>query len=72
MKCPSSSEKQIPSSAISPAERQQRKEAVEYANASIQLEGFELSPEMIRRQQLFIDGIVDSSGLTEGHESKEN
>jgi hypothetical protein len=48
---------------ISEAERQLRKEAVEYANASLELEGFELSPEYKNRQQLFINGIIDSSGL---------
>lgn len=48
---------------ISEEERQLRKEAVEYANASVELEGFKLSPEYKSRQQLFINGEIDSSGL---------
>ncbi len=57
---------------ISEKERQLRKEAVEYANASVELEGFELSPEYKSRQQLFIYGEIDSSGLIDPQDFMES
>ncbi|WP_288407257.1 antitoxin VbhA family protein [uncultured Pseudomonas sp.] len=41
---------------ITNAEREQRRKAVEYACASIGLEGFVLSAEEKRRAQAFVDG----------------
>jgi hypothetical protein len=41
---------------ITSAERERRRKAVEYACASIELEGFVLSAEEKRRAKAFVDG----------------
>ena len=51
--------------------RQLRKEAVEYANASMRLEGFELSEKDHKLGKLYIEGQIDTEGLRDGHDSRE-
>ncbi|HCJ4810455.1 antitoxin VbhA family protein [Pseudomonas aeruginosa] len=46
---------------ITNAEREQRRKAVQYACASIGLEGFVLSAEEKRRAQAFVDGKLTLS-----------
>lgn len=52
------------------AERQRRIDAVEYANASMELSGFKISPEYLERQKQFIDGKISIDELIE-HDLKE-
>ncbi len=47
------------------AERQRRIDAVEYANASVGLEGFKLSQEHLERQKQFIDGKITIKDMIE-------
>ena len=44
---------------LSPNERRKREEAVRFANASVGLEGFKVSPEAEARAQRFINGDID-------------
>lgn len=45
--------------ALSPEERRAREAAVRFANASVGLEGFRVSPEAEERARRFIDGEMD-------------
>lgn len=51
--------------------KQERKEAIEYATASVELEGFEFGPDNKNRAQQLIEGSIDSSDLTAHHEPGE-
>lgn len=44
---------------LSPEERRAREAAVRFANASVGLEGFQVSPEAEQRARLFMDGEID-------------
>lgn len=44
---------------LSPEERRAREAAVRFANASVGLEGFRVSPEAEERARRFIDGEMD-------------
>ena len=45
--------------ALSPDERRKREDAVRFANASVGLEGFKVSPEAEARAERFITGDID-------------
>jgi len=49
---------------ISEEEKKYRKEAFEYAQASVALEGFNLSEEYIQEVKRFIQGEIDFQSLT--------
>jgi hypothetical protein len=48
-----------PASGLSPEERRAREAAVRFANASVGLEGFQMSPDAERKARLFMDGEID-------------
>ncbi len=52
-------------------QKQLRQEAIEYANASVELEGFQLSAKDHELGKLYIDGKIDSNGLISEHEPSE-
>jgi hypothetical protein len=54
-----------PQPRITEAERKERREAVDYARASVALEGFHCLPQYEEKTQQFIDGRIDSDALTE-------
>jgi antitoxin component of RelBE/YafQ-DinJ toxin-antitoxin module len=54
-----------PQSCITEAERKERREAVDYARASVALEGFHCLPQYEEKAQQCIDGEIDSDALTE-------
>lgn len=47
------------SSKITPEERASRQEAVDFARASVAMEGFKLSAEEIEHGRRYIDGEID-------------
>ena len=49
----------------STSERQQREEAVQFALASVELEGFSVSDEYLARARRYIDGEIEISELTQ-------
>lgn len=46
-------------SVLSAEERRKREDAVRFANASVGLEGFHVTPEAEARTQRFLDGEID-------------
>lgn len=52
------------------AERQRRIDAIEYANASVELEGFKLSKSDEELGKLYIEGVIDSEGLRADSQTK--
>lgn len=49
---------------LSPAERREREDAVRYARASVELEGFAISAQMEAHTRRFLDGEIDPAEFT--------
>ena len=52
--------------ALSDAERGKREDAVRFANASVGLEGFRVTPEAEARAQRFVNGEIDLAEFLQG------
>lgn len=52
--------------ALSTAERRKREDAVRFANASVGLEGFRVTPEAEARAQRFVSGEIDLAEFLQG------
>lgn len=52
--------------ALSAEERRKREDAVRFANASVGLEGFRVTPEAEARAQRFVSGEIDLAEFLQG------
>jgi hypothetical protein len=53
---------------INAAERERRQAALDYARASVELEGFKICPEAEEHGRRFINGEIDLPEFVKGHE----
>jgi hypothetical protein len=53
---------------IDAAERERRQAALDYARASVELEGFKVCPEAEEHGRRFVDGEIDLQEFVKGHE----
>ncbi|MGG1946415.1 antitoxin VbhA family protein [Trinickia sp. NRRL B-1857] len=53
---------------INDEERMRRHEAVTFARANVELEGFKIPPDEIARMKRFVNGELTLSELLNGHE----